>query len=397
MTVQPSVGPFVDDLPELDPVIAYEETSYGWRGLTEHGEVLEVKTNGHFSGVPGSIMVAVNGKALGRRSVTNQMGIDISGYLLHFNRVVELYRANKVHEALEESEQTLRAAPTLRARFNRSMVLLAAGRWKEGLSEYWEAEQHDPFIRPQVRFALSLGLRPWRGESLDGKRLALLHAHGFGDTIMCLRYVRSLKNVIMVMPPELTKLAMQVGEVSSIFNEVDFFCPMLHLLHIQDVIPQRVNGESYLNSAYDRQLTNKWHMKLTTKRKKIGLAWSVGVPSQSDYPREIDLGLLTEALAGVDAELHSVQIQDKERAQACGIIPHDFEDFADCAAMMRCMDEIISVDTAALHLAGAIGHSKVYGLLSNWASWRWVANWYDNVKFLRQSADGDWTGALAQR
>jgi hypothetical protein len=388
----------VDDLPDLDPVIAYEETCYGWRGLTEHGEVLEVKTNGHFSGVPGSIMVAVNGMALGRRSVTNQPGIDISGYLLHFNRVVELYRANKVHEALEESEETLRAAPTLRARFNRTMVLLAAGRWSEGLSEYWKAEQYDPFMRPQVRFALSLGLRPWMGEQLNGQRLALIHAHGFGDTIMCLRYVKALKNTVMVMPPELMKLAIQIGDVSSVLNDADLFCPMLHLLHLCGVTPEQVSGQRYLDAARYRHLTNKWHMRLT-KQKKIGLAWSVGKPSQGDYPREIDIGLLVELLGTERAstEFHSVQTQDHERARACGVVTHEFDDFADCAAMMRCMDEIISVDTAALHLAGAIGHPKVYGLLSNWASWRWQANWYDNVTLLRQRVDGDWTSALAQR
>jgi hypothetical protein len=32
-----------------------------------------------------------------------------------------------------------------------------------------------------------------------------------------------------------------------------------------------------------------------------------------------------------------------------------FEDFADCAALMSLMDEIVTVDTAAVHLAGAIG------------------------------------------
>jgi hypothetical protein len=393
------VSPFVDDLPELDPVIAHEQTSYGWRGLTEHGEVLEVKTNGHCSGVPDSIMVVVDGRPIGRRSVTNQVGIDIGGYLLHFNRVVELYRANKLSEALEESEATLRAAPTLRARFNRSMVSLAAGKWSEGLSEYWEVEQRDPFMRPQVKHALSLGLRPWRGEDLEGNRLLLLHAHGFGDTIMCLRFVRELNSSVMVMPPELMGLANQVGRViPNVIGQVggDFFCPMLHLLHARGITPERVSGESYLNAGADLKLVNKWHVRLTSRRKKIGLAWSIGKPSPGDYPREIDVGVLAEWLGG-DGELHSVQSQDHERARECGVITHEFEDFADCAAMMRCMDEIISVDTAALHLAGAIGHPKVYGLLSRWASWRWLANWYDNVTLLRQTVDGDWTSALAQR
>jgi hypothetical protein len=394
---EPHVSPFVDDLPDLDPVIAYEETAYGWRGLTEHGEVLEVKTNGHFSGVPSSIMVAANGMPIGRRSVSNQPGIDIDGYLLHFNRVVDLYKSNKVSEALEESNQTLNAADTLRARFNRSMILLAMGRWKDGLSEYWEAEQHDPFMRPQVKQAIAAGLKPWKGETLDGsKRLLLLHAHGFGDTIMCLRYARGMKNIVMVMPSELIKLAGQIGHVATNLIDADYFCPMLHLIYMLGVTPELVNGEKYLDCSNDRQLINKWHLKLPGKRRKIGLAWSIGKPSKGDYPREIDLEQLVK-LIDTDAELHSVQSQDFERAEKLGVIPHEFEDFSDCAAMMRSMDEIISVDTAALHLSGAIGHPKVYGLLSSWASWRWVANWYDNVKLLRQTSENDWASALEQR
>ena len=35
---------FLDDLPALDPVIAHEITEQGWRGLTGHGEVLEVQS-----------------------------------------------------------------------------------------------------------------------------------------------------------------------------------------------------------------------------------------------------------------------------------------------------------------------------------------------------------------
>jgi hypothetical protein len=386
-------GPFIDDLPDLDPVIAYEETDYGWRGLTAHGEVLEVKTNGHFTGVPSSIMVAANGVPLGRRSVSNQPGIDIDGYLTHYNNVVELYKTNKVVEALEESDKTLRAAPTLRARFNRSMVLLASGKWQEGLFEYWQAEQYEPFMRPQVKAAIAAGLKPWRGEDLDGKRLLLLHAHGFGDSIMCLRYA-AIKNSVMVMPPELMSLAKQVGFAVPDLIDADYFCPMLHLLCTLGVEPDRVSGVKYLNGR-DIQLTNKWHMKLTTKRKKIGLAWSIGKPSKGDYPRDIDIAQLVELL-GSDAELHSVQSQGAEQAQQCGVITHEFVDFSDCAALMHCMDEIISVDTAALHLAGAIGHPHVYGLLSYWSSWRWVANWYDNVKLLRQTSENDWASALQQ-
>ena len=114
-----------------------------------------------------------------------------------------------------------------------------------------------------------------------------------------------------------------------------------------------------------------------------------------DYPREIPLWQLVEAL-GDRAEIHSVQIQNADEARELGVDVLQLEDFADCAGLMLRMDEIISVDTAALHLAGAIGHPRVTGLLSHWASWRWIAPWYANMRFCRQTQPDDWDSALAQ-
>jgi hypothetical protein len=326
--------------------------------------------------------------------VTNEWTVNIDDYLAHSNRLVELYKSNRIEDALVEADLTLMAAPTVRARYNRAMVLLAAGRWREGLSEYWECEQTKSFMRPQVKSALATGLQPWRGEPLTGKRILLLHAHGFGDSIMTLRYVERLKKAVMVMPPELRSIAEPCGLVAGEPVDCDFFLPMLHLPHLLGVTPESVSGEPYLRPP--RSMVNKWHIELGLKKKhRVGLAWSVGRPSSQDYQREIDLGLLVSGFGG-NIELHSVQAQGAELAESYGVIPHRLNDFADCAGLMMTMDEIISVDTAALHLAGAIGHPKVTGLLSHWSSWRWVAKWYHNVRLCRQASEGDWPSALIQ-
>jgi hypothetical protein len=400
-------------LPELHPVISHELTDYGWRGITKEGEVLEVRgTNGHAIEVPSEITVAFRGTPIGRRAVRNDIAVDIDDYLAHFNAAVALYKGNRVAEALVESDATLRAAPTLRAKFNRAMVLLALGRWAEGLDEYWQCEQEAPFIRPQVRAALDTGIPPWRGESLDGKKLLLLHAHGFGDTIQMLRYVQPVSdmgvNVRLDVPVELQRLADKFalpgrcpppGIRSSpplIERPPDYFCPLLHLLHFLHVTPENVDGSPYVE--VEPALVERWRGRLPERshpdQQRIGIAWSIGKPSDGDYPREIPLKQLVEALG--DVELHSMQVQGADEARALGVHTHEFADFADCAALMLQMDMIVSVDTAALHLAGAIGHRNVIGLLSHWASWRWVAPWYANLHICRQPTAGDWAGALAQ-
>jgi len=394
---------FVDEnLPDLDPVIAHERTDYGWRGLTAQGEVLEVKqANGHTIEVPSEIVVAQNGIPIGRRKVSNEWPLSIDNYLEHFNRVVNFYRANDLAQAMLESDAALAIAPTLRARFNRAMVLLAAGQWQEGLAEYWLCEQEAPFMRPQARAALDAGMKPWRGEDLQGKRLLLMHAHGFGDSIMMLRYVPVMiargAEVILMVPHELDQLAVQHALVVNELVDADYFCPLLHLLHFLKVIPAGVIGRgSYLD--VDPTDILRWHQRIDSEKKKIGIAWSIGKPSLGDYPREIDLDILIDVLRGdgEKAEIHSVQAQGAAEARKLGVKTYELADFADCAALMMAMDEIVSVDTAALHLAGAIGHPRVFGLLSHWASWRWVAPWYANIEFRRQPAEGDWLNALLQ-
>src|ERR1700751_2072442 len=379
------LGTFVDEaLPELDPIIAHDTTAYGWRGLTQQGEVYEVKSsNGHMAEGPPEIVVAFKGRPIGRRRIENDESIDIGAYLEHFNRVVALYKANRVEEALIESDATLRAAPTLRAKFNRAMVLLVAGRWRESFAEYWLCEQHAPFMRPQARVALDCGFQPWRGEDLSGKKLLLQHAHGFGDTLMMLRYVPRLwqigVKVQLDVPRELQSLASRFAPLSN--AEPDYFCPILHLLNWLGITPTTIDGGPYL--TVDAKLVEKWLIRLGVKdRKRVGIAWSIGKPSDGDYPREIPVFQLVGALG--DVEIHSVQIQNGDEARWRGVRLHEFESFEDCAALMLCMDEIVSVDTAALHLAGAIGHPRVIGLLSHWASWRWVAPWYENVRLCRQ-------------
>jgi hypothetical protein len=388
-----------NDLPELDPVIYHELTGYGWRGLTAQGEVLEVKgANGHAIEVPSEIIVAHAGKPIGRRAVRNEVAVNIDDYLSHFNLVVSHYKANRVDEALIASDATLKAAPTLRAKFNRSMVLLALGRWREGFDEYRQCEQQEPFMRPQVRRALNVGCRPWNGESLRGKRLLVQHAHGFGDTIMMLRYLRALwamgADVVLNMPSELRRLMKRwpSGSQWDFSYSDDYFCPILHLLHWLDVTPQTVDGSPYM--AVEAELVESWRSRIQCSgKKRIGIAWKIGKPSDGDYPREIPLAELVAAL-GDDVEIHSVQVQGVDEARALGVHVHEVKDFADCAALMTLMHEIVSVDTAALHLAGAIGHPRVFALLSHWASWRWIAPWYDNVKLCRQATAGDWLSAL---
>ena len=76
----------------------------------------------------------------------------------------------------------------------------------------------------------------------------------------------------------------------------------------------------------------------------------------------------------------------------------ELADFADTAAIIENLDLVISVDTAVLHLAGAMG-KDVWALLPFDADWRWLRDradspWYPTMKLFRQSSPGDWAGVF---
>ena len=66
----------------------------------------------------------------------------------------------------------------------------------------------------------------------------------------------------------------------------------------------------------------------------------------------------------------------------------------DSAAIMKCVDLVITSDTALTHLAGALG-VRTWLLLQHVPDWRWGQNskdtfWYPNHKLFRQNIRGDW-------
>ncbi len=74
-------------------------------------------------------------------------------------------------------------------------------------------------------------------------------------------------------------------------------------------------------------------------------------------------------------------------------------DFADTAAVIENIDLIISIDTAIVHLAGALG-KEVWTLLPYSPDWRWMLDredspWYPTMKLFRQPEPGDWDSVFS--
>jgi hypothetical protein len=384
--------------PDLPPIVVLEIAPHGWRGLTMDGVVLNVES----SNIPygGRVAVNRNGEHVGYRKVPwhASPGL-IDRYLRCFAIARNAVQSEHLANALIAIETAISFVPTLAAQYNRGMILLELGRWQEGFDEYAQAIEYpnSMFARSQYLDCIEFGLKRWRGEDIGGKRILLIHDHGFGDSIMMLRYVPMLKamgaDVALWLPSELARLAALSAPVVSAPVDADYFCSLLFLLQVLRQSPASIASAPYLKP--DQDLIGKWRSELPwTWRPRVGVAWAPGVTHDGDYPRGISLELIAKVLP--DVRLVSVQQQGRIEAGLSGVEHHSFEDFADCAALMMCCDEIVTIDTAAVHLAGAIGHPCIKLLLSHWASWRWLAPLYANIKICRQESAGDWASALGK-
>jgi ADP-heptose:LPS heptosyltransferase len=75
-------------------------------------------------------------------------------------------------------------------------------------------------------------------------------------------------------------------------------------------------------------------------------------------------------------------------------------DFADTAAVLSVLDLVVTVDTAAGHLAGALGR-PVWVLLWATHDWHWLLDredtpWYPTMRLFRQERPNAWEPVIAR-
>jgi tetratricopeptide (TPR) repeat protein len=254
-----------------------------------------------------------------------------------------------------------------------------------------------------------LSLPMWLGEEdIAGKTILIAADEGFGDTIQFVRYVPMLAErgarVILVVQDALYDLLSGLSGVTqcvrksavSTLPAFEFHCPVSSLPLAfgtrLDTIPSTT---PYLPSPA-RSRVQAWEDRLGPRtRLRVGLAWS-GSPNQTnDHNRSTSLRTLSRILE-VDATFVSLQ-KDPRPKDAATLrergdiidLTADLTDFAETAALVSCLDLMITVDTSVAHLAGALG-CPTWILQPYTPAYRWLLDrddnpWYPNVRLFRQT------------
>lgn len=143
--------------------------------------------------------------------------------------------------------------------------------------------------------------------------------------------------------------------------------------------------------------------RLNPRRPKIGIAWTGGLPNTGRTRRSITLDDMRPLLkAFPEADFVSLQYMDAPEAEAAGIHHFPFatqtRDYDDTAALVAELDVVVTVQTAIVHLAGALG-VPCHVVVSDRPVWRYGSEgermpWYGSVK-LHRKKEGDWQRAIS--
>jgi hypothetical protein len=173
--------------------------------------------------------------------------------------------------------------------------------------------------------------------------------------------------------------------------------------------PNSIPNEVPYLHAEDTLVTH-WKQKLGLKGFKVGIAWQ-GAPGPIDQGRSIPLSAFTPLarLGGV----RLISLQKTHGLDQLANLPADIrietlgdafdagsDAFIDSAAVMECLDLVITSDTSIAHLAGALAR-PVWVALKQVPDWRWLLErgdspWYPSMRLFRQERRGDWDTVFAK-
>lgn len=253
--------------------------------------------------------------------------------------------------------------------------------------------------------------RVWDGVDFRGRRVLIRCVHGLGDTIQFIRYARELKragavSVVAQMHPELVELVSTAPGLDSAitWGPRPAFDTEIEVMELPwafrtscDCVPANA---PYLFPGEGRVRRRARRFEAVDGL-RVALIWT---SSQWDEARSVPLAACESALAEIaGAVFHSVQHGPKH-VEAAGSRWLRYEgeqsdDLLDTAADLMNADLLITVDTMAAHLAGALGR-PVWVLLKHEADWRWMtarcdSPWYPAMRLFRQPRPGDWATPLA--
>lgn len=328
-----------------------------------------------------------------------------------------LTEIGKIEEAIVNHQKALKLNPKYKiANVNESIARLTLGEFEIGWKKY-EARIGENNITP-MRYPIE---KIWDGNYLNGI-LLVWGEQGLGDHIifasMLVDLKKYAKKIILQIDKRLENLLIRY------FTKINFSNIKIVKSEKELIFDKHIAigslGQYLRKSKKSFETTpkkfliasspkeNKLKKKFFGNSKfKVGISWRTLNKKQKF--RNIDLEQMLPILSNTNCDFINLQFgkfdEDLEKFKAKYSLNiqsineiDNYNNIDDLAALINCLDLVITIQNTTAHLSGALGKNTWVILTFN-ARWHWLKNvnkslWYPTIKLFRQKKNGNWNDVI---
>lgn len=406
------------------------------KALREAGHPSEaiIRLREAIAGEPNNVSALVNlGDALAatgdleesQRVLERAISLNPASVEAHMTLGIVRLQAGQPTQALAALHTAVALSPThADAHSNLAHALFVSGRWEEAWPHFeYRFQRH----AHGGKWAAPAGMPRWDGSFRKGREVCLIGEQGLGDQLQFARYAKTLEGLgircTLACDPRLARILSDASLASRIVplgagaaDPLPAHSDWIPLLSLpawhqtsMDTVPF---SEGYLSA--DRNRRSNWNERLgsvDTAGMRVALAWA-GNPQMETgryLGRSPPLCALAPLMQVPEVTFISLQkhagedqlatVPFAERIVRLPDLDEGSDAFVDTAAVLECVDVLITSDTAIAHLAGALGVPTWLCLMQH-PDWRWMEEgsgtpWYSSMRLFRQGRPGDWAGVYA--
>lgn len=314
------------------------------------------------------------------------------------------YRYGAQTQAVHYYRHAIQLQPdAIEAHFALALSLLLLGNFEEGWQKY---ESRLELAEGGVKLPFFQKPR-WDGSNLAGRRLLVLCEQGLGDTLQFSRYLPLIQGgtVIFACQTALMPLFKNFTGIDELIEyqdkepsgNYDVYVPLMSLPALFHTTLRAIPADiPYLHVAAEK--ITQWQPRFNPQKFNIGIVWSGNPQFIDNHNRSCQLADFLPLAHISDIQLYSLQKGEAAQQQVPELpiiyLGNELHNFADTAAVLNCLDLLISVDTSVPHLAGALGR-PVWMLLKYVPDCRWLLErndtpWYPTMRLFRQTSPKNW-------
>lgn len=336
--------------------------------------------------------------------------LEPKSFLIRSNYAIALRECGRAEEALPQFDIACGMEPDNDTiKWERALTYLDLARFKEGWEAFevrWKQKQMKPREYPQPH---------WKGEDFKDKTILLYEEQGFGDTILCSRFIPMVKarggRVIFECKPALHRLLQKLPidklvatgttDAGNLGETFDYHLPLMSLPGIFGTDLTNIPPPSPLFASPSPPAEAQRLLDMHKDRFRVGIIWSGSVTFARNGKRAVKAERFLPFAEIPGVQLYSLQKGPCEGELAdCGgrgLIPElgpIVNDFADTAAILKQLDLVIMTDSSVAHVAGSVG-CPIWNLLCYRPYWLYLSDrsdspWYPSMRLFRQEVPGEW-------